>query len=68
MKKTNEIWIEEQFQDTEGKMKRSKQEESICQLIKDLINTKQGLATTKNKAGKHLSQVQDIPKRLAEYC
>jgi len=45
MKKTKMDWIEEQCQDIEYSMKKENSKKT-CQLVKDLISTKQGRNTT----------------------
>ena len=67
-KKAKMIWIEEQCQDIEDRMKKNNSKKTY-QLVKDLTSSKQGQTTSiRNKDGKYLTEEQDILERWSKYC
>ena len=68
MRKAKEIWIEEQRQGIEENLQKNNSKKAY-QLVKELTSSKQGRTTTiQDKAGKCLTEEQDILKRWTEYC
>ena len=66
MRKTKEA-VEEQCQDIEETPQKNNSKKTY-QLVKELTSSKQGRTTVQDKAGKCLSEEQDILKRWTEYC
>ena len=63
-----ETWIEEQCQGIEENLQKNNSKIAY-QLVKELKSSKQGrTATIQDKAGKCLTEEQDIVKRWTEYC
>ena len=68
MRKVKETWIEEQYQCIEENLQKSNSKKAY-QLVTELTSSKQGRTTTiHDKAGKCLTEEQDILKRWTEYC
>ena len=68
MGKANETWIEEQCQGIEENLQKNNSKKAY-QLVKELTSSRQGRTTTiQNKAGKCLTEEQDILERWTEYC
>ena len=68
MRKAKETWIEEQWQGIEDNLQKNNSKKAY-QLVKELTSSKQGRSTTiLDKAGKCLTEEQDILKRWKEYC
>ena len=68
MRKAKETWIEEQCQGIEENLQKNNSKKAY-QLVKELTSSKQGRTTTiQDKAGKCLTEEQDILKRWTEYC
>ena len=68
MRKTNEAWIEEQYQGIEENLHENNSKKAY-QLVKELTSSKQGRTTTiHHNAGIYLTEKQDILKRWTEYC
>ena len=68
MRKAKETWIEEQCQGIEENLQKNNSKKAY-QLVKELTSSKQGRTTTiQDKAGKYLTEEQDILKRWTEYC
>ena len=68
MRKAKETWIEEQCQSIEENLQENNSKKAY-QLVKELKRSKQGRTTTiQDKAGKCLTEEQDILKRWTEYC
>ena len=68
MRKALETWIEEQCQGIEENLQKINNKKAY-QLVKELTSSKQGRTTTiQDKAGKCLTEEQDILKRWREYC
>ena len=67
-RKAKETWIEEQCQGIEENLQKNNSKKAY-QLVKELTSSKQGRTTTiQDKAGKCLTEEQDILKRWTEYC
>ena len=63
MRKTKETWTEEQCQSIEENLQKSNNKKA-CQLVKELTSSKQWITPTiQDKAGKCLTEEQDILKR-----
>jgi len=68
MKRAKESWIQEQCENIEENLKKNNSKKAY-QLVKDLTSMKQGRTTTiQDKAGKCLTEEQDILQRWTEYC
>ena len=68
MRIAEETWIGEQCQGTEENLQKNNSKKAY-QLVKELTSSKQGITTTiQDKAGKCLTEEQDILKRWTEYC
>ena len=68
MRKAKETWIEEQCQGIEENLQKNNSKKAY-QLVEELTSSKQGRTTTiQDKAGKCLTEEQDILKRWTEYC
>ena len=68
MRKAKETWVEEQCQGIEENLQKNNSKKAY-QLVKELTSSKQGRTTTiQDKAGKCLTEEQDILKRWTEYC
>ena len=68
MRKAKETWIEEQCQGIEENLQKNNRKKAY-QLVKELTSFKQGRTTTiQEKAGKCLTEEQDIPKRWTGFC
>ena len=68
MRKAKETWIEEQCQGIEENLQKNNSKKAY-QLVEEVTSSKQGRATTiQDKAGKCLTEEQDILKRWTEYC
>ena len=67
-RKAKETWIQEQCQGIEENLQKNNSKKAY-QLVKALTSSKQGRTTTiQDKAGKCLTEEQDILKRWTEYC
>ena len=67
-RKAKETWVEEQCQGTEENLQKSNSKKAY-RLVKELTSSKQGRTTTiQDKAGKCLTEEQNILKRWTEYC
>ena len=67
-KACKETWIEEQCQGIEENLQKNNSKKAY-QLVKELTSSKQGRTTTiQDKAGKCLTEEQEILKRWTEYC
>ena len=67
-RKAEETWIEEQCQGIEETPQKNNSNKSN-QLLKELTSSKQGRTTNiQDKAGKYLTEEQDLLKRWTEYC
>ena len=68
MKEAKEKWINEQCNEIEVSLSHNNSKKAY-QVVKDLTTEKQGRAVTiKDKAGKSLTEEQDILQRWTEYC
>ena len=68
MRKAKETWIEEQCQGIEENLQKNNRKKAY-QLVKELTSSKQRRTTTiQDKAGKCLTEEQDVLKRWTEYC
>ena len=68
MKKAKETWNEEQCQGVEENRQKNNSKKAY-QLVKELTRSKQGRTTTiQDKAGKCLTDEQNILERWTEYC
>ena len=68
MRKAKETWIEEQCQGIEENLQKNNSKKTY-QHVKELISSKQGRTTTiHDKAGKCLTEEQEVLKRWTEYC
>ena len=68
MRKEKETWIEEQCQGIKENLQKNNSKKAY-QLCKELTSSKEGRTTTiQDKAGKCLTEEQDILKRWTEYC
>ena len=66
MRKAKETWIEEQCQGIEENLQKNNSKKAY-QLVKELTSSKQRTTTIQDKAGKCLTEEQDILKRWTEY-
>ena len=67
-RKAKETWIEEQCQGIEENLQKNNSKKAN-QLVKELTSSKQGRTTTiQDKAGKCITEEQDILKRWTKYC
>ena len=68
MKKAKENWIGEQCNEIEENLRKNSSKRAY-QLVKDLINVKEGKATTvQDRSGKCLTEERQILNRWTEYC
>ena len=68
MRKVKETWIEEQCQGIEENLQKNNSMKAY-ERVKELTSSKKGRTTTiQDKAGKCLTEEQDIRKRWTEYC
>ena len=67
MGKAKDIWIEEQYHGIEENLQKNNSKNAY-QLVKEPTSSKQGRTTTiQDKAGKYLTEEQDILKRWTVY-
>ena len=68
MKMAKETWIQSQCQEVETCLRKNNSKKAY-QLVKDLTTEKQGKSTTiQDKAGKCLTEENEILNRWTEYC